>query len=137
MSESYYYKNLQNALGDLNKWRYAGGNRNGRHNNYFEMMFKNKPIARPPIKNKCLCGHRIEEQCYIYNKEENKLDVLGNCCIKKFIEKSSRTCEECDQPHKNRKSNKCNDCRYRFCKKCNIEKFNGKYEMCNKCFFKN
>jgi hypothetical protein len=34
----------------------------------------------------CLCGHYpIKELCEIKNRLNNKLVVVGNCCVKKFI----------------------------------------------------
>ena len=86
----------------------------------------------PSHKDNCVCGHYIEENCFITNDVD--IIVLGNCCIKKFLpeNKSSRTCEKCKEPHKNHIVNRCNDCRYGLCDKCNI-KINPKYKICAKC----
>ena len=87
-------------------WKYCGG-RERSHLNYFKLCFKS--IELPPLQPNCVCGHSIKENCYITNNEQ--ILVLGNCCIKKFIEKSSRTCEKCGCSHKNRVVNRCNICR--------------------------
>lgn len=87
-------------------WKYCGGNERS-HLGYFKLCFGN--IELPEVEDKCVCGHEIRENCYITNNID--ILVLGNCCIKKFIEKSMRTCSKCDEPHKNRKNNLCNNCR--------------------------
>jgi len=99
-----------------NQWRYAGGNgettsysdANTRHYRYFKLCFPNMEPLDPV--NHCVCGHYIQENCYISDFEGNFI-IIGNCCIKKFVPLSSRTCEDCKRPHKNRKINKCNPCR--------------------------
>jgi len=87
-------------------WKYCGG-RTGSHLNYFKISCKDDDL--PEQVNECVCGHAISENCYITDGES--ILVLGNCCIKKFIPKSSRTCENCEAPHKNRTVNRCNKCR--------------------------
>jgi hypothetical protein len=111
-----------------NNWKYCGGD-SGRHHNYYKLCYPNDD--QPPHENECICGHFIEENCYITDGKE-KL-VLGNCCIQKFIPKSSRTCETCGKPHKNRKVNKCNNCRIGICNKCN-KPCNYKYPTCYSCY---
>ena len=91
---------------DLKDWKYCGGDR-GRHLNYFDLSCPD--WERPPHSYECVCGHSIQENCYITNGQE--LLVLGNDCIKKFIPKSGRTCELCGSSHKNRKVNLCNKCK--------------------------
>jgi len=90
------------------KWRYCGGNQ-GRHYRYFKNFFNN--VELPEQEYNCVCGHHIQENCYITNDED--LLVLGNCCIKRFLpnETSCRTCQICKKPHKNRKDNLCHNCR--------------------------
>jgi len=102
-------------------WKYCGG-RTGSHLNYFKLCHKG--LELPTIQNHCVCGHSIKENCYITNDEQ--ILVLGNCCIKKFVVKSSRTCEKCGGAHKNRTVNKCNNCRYE--KEINEEKRNQEFE---------
>ena len=126
-----YHKKIIKELKNLDDWRYAGGEKN-QHLNYFNLL----NLQKPEKQDNCLCDHSITENCYIYNKSTNELKVLGNCCIKKFLKKSSRTCEKCDQPHRNRIINQCNKCRYQFCNKCNIEKYDEKYDLCRNCYWK-
>ena len=86
-----------------NDWKYCGGNR-GCHLNYFKLFWKHDKI--PKLDTECVCGHAIEENCYI--TDGTQILILGNICIKKFVPKSSRTCEICGETHRNRKVNKCN-----------------------------
>jgi hypothetical protein len=95
------YEEIKNS-----NWKYCGGNE-GRHLNYYRICYVDKELLEHT--DKCVCGHHIEENCYI--TDGSRFLILGNCCIRKFIEKSSRTCEMCERPHKNRKVNFCNDCR--------------------------
>lgn len=120
---------------DMIGWYYCGG-RNGRdprHLNYFKMKCPNDDL--PDLTDRCICYHKIKENCYITNGDE--ILILGNCCIKKFLpeENSGRTCEICKKPHKNRKNNRCNDCRVGLCNECGSP--SGDYKTCAKCFFKN
>lgn len=116
------------------KWKYCGGD-TGRHNNYFLECCKEE--NRPEHEDKCVCDHIITENCYICPKvSKEKLKdtttflVLGNCCIKKFIEKHGRTCAECGIHHKNRKVNLCNLHRTWSCSDCGVVCNYGQY----KCF---
>jgi hypothetical protein len=119
------YEEIKNS-----NWKYCGG-RTGHHLKYFKLCCKDDDL--PDIVNECVCGHIIKENCYI--TDGHQILVLGNCCIKKFISKSSRTCEDCGDPHKNRKVNKCNNCRIGVCEICDIE-CNYKYKRCYNCIFK-
>jgi len=130
-----FIKGLQNynlSYEDIKKdnWVYCGGD-TGRHLNYFKLFFKDREL--PSHEDKCVCGHFIKENCYITNKK--RLLTLGNCCIKKFLSKSKsgRTCEDCGNPHRNRKNNKCNDCRKKACKRCGKKSNNG-YKYCYNCY---
>jgi len=117
-------------------YKYSGGsNGDKRHENYF---FKCMPAASvPELVEECLCGHAIKENCYITKDFDiNTILILGNCCIKKFIDKSSRTCEICNRPHRNRSHNFCNDCKkdYIKCKKCKIYcKIEKGFNVCEPC----
>jgi len=108
-------------------WKYCGGD-NGRHLKYFQLCFGNEP--RPTPTGVCVCGHKIKEHCYITNGSQTL--VLGNCCIRKFIPKSSRTCDLCGKPHKNRVVNRCFECRYGICDKCD-EPCDEYSTKCYKC----
>lgn len=116
------YDDIKNS-----NWKYCGGS-TGRHLNYFKLVFSNYDL--PEHTNECVCGHKIIENCYIRDGEQ--ILVLGNCCIKKFIPKSSRTCEKCETPHKNRVVNRCNNCRKGICDKCD-KKCNKSYKTCYNC----
>jgi hypothetical protein len=72
------------------------------------LSFQNQK-SLPEYDNKCICGHFIQENCYITDGEN--ILIWGNCCINRFIEKSGRTCSNCNQSHRNRKNNLCNKCR--------------------------
>ena len=117
---------------EVNKhWKYCGGNR-GRHLNYLKLNFKDIDLPEP--ENECVCGQRIKENCYIIDDAEERILVLGNCCIHKFIEKCGRTCKICGEPHKNRIVNRCHQCRIGICDVCD-RKCNPKYKTCWKCTF--
>jgi len=111
---------------EIKEWKYCGGNK-GRHANYFKIAVPNEQF--PPKENKCVCGHDIIENCYI--TKDNEILVLGNCCIKRFIPKSGRTCEICGNSHRNRKHNICNNCLEGKCFKCLKP---TSYRFCNNCF---
>lgn len=117
------------TIDDIKNWRYCGGDR-GRHLKYFEIACPNSDF--PPHQDYCICGHAIVENCYITNG--STILVLGNCCIKKFITKSGRTCEFCDKPHLNRVVNRCNKCRSGRCDKCG-KYCNPRYKICYTCKF--
>ena len=156
-TNNYYLNNFKKALEERGlsydevktTYKYSGGRgcdnadplhefaSDTRHSRYFELCFPNKP--RPDQVETCLCEHPINENCYISkNFDIDTILILGNCCIKKFIVKSSRTCEICGEGHRNRKSNYCNDCKqtnYKclHCKTANITA--GKY-CSDDCFEK-
>jgi hypothetical protein len=111
------------------KWKYCGGNI-GRHLNYYKLCWKGRTL--PEHTNKCVCDHDIDENCYITDGET--ILILGNCCIKKFIPKSTRTCERCGAPHRARIVNRCDTCRLGTCDVCNkpCDRF---YTKCYRCKF--
>jgi hypothetical protein len=117
-------------------YKYAGGtpdDNNPRHYNYWNKIKLQKPYLKmPDIITECVCDHKIKNNCFIINKNDDII-VLGNCCIKKFIPKSGRTCGRCGEPHKNRKFNLCNDCKIDACNNCGGEKEEHYYRCCNKC----
>ena len=67
---------------------------------------------RPKHVNKCVCGHKIIENCYLRSLADGHTISMGNCCIKQFINRG-RVCEDCGASHRNRKNNKCSECRKR------------------------
>jgi len=118
------------AYDEMVNWKYCGGNR-GRHLSNFKLCCKGEELPNKVYE--CICGHAIIENCYITNGDE--ILVLGNCCIKRFIEKSDKTCEICEEPHKNRKVNRCNKCRIGICDDCG-KKCDEDYKKCYSCAFK-
>ena len=111
-----FSKRFENGLAQYNinmddlkeNWAYCGGSK-GRHLNYYNIVCPNEEI--PIDENACVCGHRIKENCYITNGDY--IITIGNCCIKKFLKYTTRTCEVCRGPHRNRKDNRCKGCRRR------------------------
>lgn len=93
---------------EIEDWKYVGGNR-GSGLKYWNLCTDNQEL--PEHHNKCICGHDIIENCYIESPDGEDILVLGNRCVKRFIRKSSRTCEICEKPHRNRKINQCNECK--------------------------
>lgn len=112
----------------LQSYSYCGGDR-GCHANYFRICCKG--LSQPPHKDHCVCGHVIAENCYLKNEANNFL-VLGNCCIKRFVTKSGRTCEICGASHRNRVVNRCNECRKGYCDDCKVP-CNPSYKRCWEC----
>jgi hypothetical protein len=110
-----YFKNFCKNLEELGltyeevkrDYKYSGGSK-GSHKNYFDLCFPIQDIPEKVVN--CLCEHPIKDNCYLSKDfEYDTILKLGNCCIKKFIDKSSRTCTHCDAPHKNRLLNYCNN----------------------------
>lgn len=110
-------------------WKYYGGNK-GSHLAYYNLASKNDILPEPT--DECICGHKIKYNCYITNGTH--IIILGSCCIKRFIPASTRTCEVCGNPHKNRKKNKCNECRVGICEKCD-KPCDPRYKNCARCVF--
>lgn len=111
------------TLDEARKWLYCGGDK-GRHQRYFNIFWKGIDRNLPDHQSNCVCGHSIQENCYITRSKDkdSPILVLGNCCIKRFIDKSGRTCEKCGKSHKNRKVNRCgtptSGCRKGVCDTC-------------------
>ena len=108
-------------------WKYAGGD-SRHHLNYYHLCYAH--LQPPEWTDRCVCDHVIKENCYI--TDGTWFLVVGNCCIKKFLDKQTRTCDMCKRPHKNRVVNRCNLCREGVCDKCGCE-CNAFYKTCFKC----
>lgn len=114
-------KEYKLTLEMIKPWKYCGGNRDSKLK-YYTLVFPGRPL--PISKDICVCGHKIVENCYITDdiKNGDRILILGNCCIKRFIPNSKRSCEVCNKPHRNRIVNRivnrCNDCRIGVCDKC-------------------
>jgi hypothetical protein len=126
-------------------YKYCGGdgdNGSGdeRHHNYWVTLFGNEKC--PYKETECFCGQQIRENCFVVDKTKTNFVHMGNCCIKRFMpeNKSGRTCEICEEPHKNRKDNLCHDCRetHKRCGTCKeyFEFDNKKHEYCDECYEK-
>ena len=116
---------------EKNNWHYCGGNSNS-HLKYYKLSYPNRDI--PADVTICICSHPIVENCYITDGTD--MLILGKCCIKKFIPKSSRSCEKCGLAHKNRKNNRCNECRIGICDNCGIS-CDVKHKKCHTCTYPN
>jgi hypothetical protein len=113
-------------------YKYCGGNR-GSHLKYFKLVHGYNWIGMlPAVVGECVCKHKISENCFI--TDGTNLIVLGNCCIHRFMPKSGRTCEICDESHKNRVCNRCNSCRKGKCDGCG-KKIDSTYKKCYNCKF--
>jgi hypothetical protein len=120
------------TMDQFKEFKYAGGSK-GAHANYFKTAYPS--VENLPHKDKCICGHRIVENCYVF--KDGIFIVLGNCCIKKYVTKSGRTCEDCGESHKNRKVNKCNECKKKkYCYDCKVLITRPRHTHCHKCYFK-
>lgn len=114
-------------------YKYSGGR--GGKSDYFKMCFPNH--ERPEPVDKCLCEHPIQQNCFISKDFDiNTILIVGNCCIKRFIKQSSKTCEVCQKSHRNSKTNYCNDCKetYKKCINCKVANITGRSNYCSiKC----
>lgn len=77
--------------------------------NYYKTYFSSK-FPQPDYELECICTHKIVHNCYIYNQYNKAAVVVGNCCIKRFLDNIHKSCEVCQQFHKRTKANVCNAC---------------------------
>ena len=79
----------------MEEYKYAGGDdangSNPRHLHYYNLARPNEPTPEH-VDNCEICSHDIIENCYIEHKLRGDIMVVGNCCIKRFVEDSGRTC---------------------------------------------
>tara|TARA_R110000796_G_scaffold250750_1_gene380421 strand:+ start:322 stop:837 length:516 start_codon:yes stop_codon:yes gene_type:complete len=146
------------TIAEINEkgWKYCGGDENAgqTHLNYFVNIFGGDPESvYGDLPSECACGVGIKRHFFITNKTEDEMICIGSECIKKFIDKSGRTCEICHESHKNRKDNICNTCRAekekeekkkkkiklhgkeRNCDSCGIYMFH-RFPTCRSCYFR-
>ena len=114
-----------------NNWKYCGGDHD-HHWSYFRLVYPQKQL--PEHKEKCVCDHDIERNCYI--TDGNEIIVIGSCCIKRFMTHNARTCGKCDKPHKNRIVNLCNSCKNKYCHECFKPKSLPVFKLCYSCYQK-
>ena len=104
-----------------NNWCYFGGgkhrthyqkNPRRHHYNYFMLAWRDHFRYQPyiAIQERCVCNTKIQQQCYIIQRDTKEVIIVGNCCIEKFQLKG-RTCGICHAIHRNTSDNYCNDCR--------------------------
>ena len=115
------------------KYRYAGGSI-GSHHKYWELLYNNK--KRPVYCNQCVCEQSITHNCYITCDNINFI-IIGSCCINRFIPMRTRTCEVCNEPHKNSSQNRCNIHKIKkqpiikTCEVCDVPHKNRLQNRCN------
>ena len=120
-------------LEDLQKYKYYGGD-DGSHLKYLKLISNENEIKmlKAEHSDECVCGQGIVRNCYITDGEN--IIILGNCCIKRFVPKCFRTCEKCEERHKNRIVNRCNKCRVGCCDKCGGVA-SSSYKLCSNCYY--
>lgn len=95
------------TIEEIKTWKYDGGDWDYHLNNW-KRKYGTEPT--PKKEQKCLCGQKIDNNCYITNGVLRL--VVGSCCIKKFIDSGfKRFCSGCDIPIKSLKDNYCLKCR--------------------------
>ncbi len=112
--------NLSGGLSDdICNFIYYGGDYD-RHLNYFNNIKAITKEITPAHSSKCACGHDISRNGYVKHKTNNKIFVVGSCCINRFMSanQKSRKCVFCNSNHKNYKNSICNDCRKIYCNIC-------------------
>lgn len=125
---------LEENLGSSYKeWKYIGGDRK-RHNRYYESNFSH--IPRPTRCSYCVCGHKIDTQCYIIHKQSKQTRVVGNICFHIFPN-SYRQCAICGNRHRSRLSDLCRECKKDNCWSCHKDikeiRDNKKQKKCFDC----
>lgn len=128
------HETLFRELGwDITKWKLVGGTDSVGINSW-HLNFGDRPI--PPLTNNCICGqNNLVDNHYIQHIETKEIKIIGSSCVNKFIPKENRMrkCNICGNSHKNIKRNRCNDCKYIYCDKCNISISYNKDKICHTC----
>lgn len=99
----------------------------------------------PPRQERCICNHKIEINCYIFNKSNNQMLIIGTECVKKFTKKGTKqVCYGCGETHLNRKNDLCKECRKEKCWRCydSLQNYHSKNKTtkelyCQRCRCKN
>lgn len=131
------------------KYTYIGGNF-GEHLEYLQVMlcgeYKNDNITefiRDTMENDCdVCGRSNKQKLCIWNVNEEIISLCNPCNkYMKIIETyKAKICDDCGEPHKNRRDNYCNTCRLKVeCDECEERKECTKshgYNRCNECIKK-
>ena len=96
------------TLEQVSKWRYYGGS-DGSHLNYYRLC-EGKSVEPLDPQWECgMCGQDISENCYI--TDGSQILIVGNDCIRRFVNDSTRTRTACGKPNTNRADNYCTACR--------------------------
>jgi len=81
------------------------------HWNYYNLVRASMDLPPPPPKKiSCVCHHGIFWNCYLLSPDKKRIEIVGNCCIKRFTDNKLRTCclANCENEHRNRKYDLCN-----------------------------
>lgn len=76
-----------------------------------------RDVVIPPYTNRCVCTKKIEENCWIMNKETCEVFVVGNHCVKRFLKKENwklKRCMGCGDPCLKRTSDFCDICEEKY-----------------------
>lgn len=108
----------------MTDWKYVGGDGGSRGNSMKNYQMKKIHQANykfnygdndyPPLDEECVCGHYIQENCYLARKDDiSTMMIVGSCCIRRFMgsDTMKRKCIKCDANTqcKNRICGKCED----------------------------
>jgi len=76
-----------------------------------------RDVVIPPLTDECVCTKKIQENCWIMNKENGEVLVVGNRCVNRFLKKENRKlkrCMGCGDPCLKRTSEFCDSCEEKF-----------------------
>ena len=94
-------------------------------------------VSAPPHSDVCVCGHKIVKQNYVLCTRTNEVFVCGSSCVKAFLPEEARNkwCLLCHNPHQNKSTALCNDCRRDHCDAC-FRPVDPRYSHCYTCHSK-
>jgi hypothetical protein len=93
---------------DFNNFSYCGADVNKSTQNYWKLIYKDKPL--PSKKQQCICEKNMTNNYYIRNDKEVIL-IICHYCLKTHIKHNKRTCNICKHKHNNKTVNLCNNCK--------------------------
>jgi len=143
-------KKKNETIDSLKKnYEYIGGNF-GEHLEYLQSrllceQYDNYDIngfIHDTMENNCdICGRSNKKKLCIWNVREEIISLCFPCNkYMKIIENKAKMCDDCGEPHKNRRDNYCNTCRLKVeCDECEERKECTKshgYNRCNECIKK-
>ena len=118
------------TLEDLDEYIYVGNDETAAGIHYFEVKCPGEEA--PEHTTQCVCDHEIIHNHYIRRMETGHTLVIGSCCKKRFITHGGKTCQDCGKPHKNRKVDRCQECRIGKCDSCG-KSIDQRYKECFSC----